>query len=72
MPVNSVRPPKRRYLTSANAASVPSTTDPKAVITAIFRLSTRPLISSVSPASWAYHLSVKPRQTLGMAESLNE
>ena len=72
MPENSVRPVKRRYLTSAKAASVPSTTEPQAVKKAIFRISHRPASISRSLASAAYHLSVKPRQTLGTGESLNE
>ena len=72
MPANSVRPLKRRYLVSANAANVPSTTDPQAVRNAIFRLSHRPDSSSWSDASATYHFSVKPRQTFGMAESLKE
>ena len=42
MPENSVRPKKRRYLTSANAASVPSTTEAQAVSSAILSDSHRP------------------------------
>ncbi len=72
MPENSVRPAKRLYLTSANAVSVPSTTEPQAVRKAIFRLSHRPASISESRASAAYHLSVKPRQTFGIGESLKE
>ena len=51
MPENSVRPVKRLYLTSAKAASVPSTTAPQAVMKAIFRLSHRPESISRSLAS---------------------
>ena len=72
MPENSVRPLKRLYFTSAKAASVPSTTEPQAVRKAIFRLSHRPARISPSLSSAAYHFSVKPRQTLGSGESLNE
>jgi hypothetical protein len=72
MPENSVRPLKRRYFTSAMAASVPSTTDEHAVKNAIFSESHRPDSISVSVPSAAYHFSVKPRQTLGTGESLNE
>ncbi len=72
MPANSVRPPKRRYLISVNAAIVPSTTEPQAVKKAIFRLIQKPESISRSFASALYHLSVKPRHTLGSGESLNE
>ena len=72
MPLNSVRPKKRLYLTSAKAVSVPSTTEPHAVKNAIFRLSHRPEIISLSLASAPYHFSVNPRQTFGIGESLNE
>ena len=72
MPANRVRPKKRRYLTSANAASVPSTTDEQAVTNAIFSESQSPASSSRSEASAPYHFSVKPCQTLGTGESLNE
>ena len=72
MPENTVRPVKRLYLTSANAAIVPITTEPQAVRKAICRLSHRPCRISRSFASAAYHLSVKPRHTLGSGESLNE
>ena len=72
MPLNSVRPEKRLYLTNAKAAKVPSTTEPQAVMKAIFRLSHRPPSISVSCVSCAYHFSVKPRHTLGSGESLKE
>ena len=72
MPENAVRPVKRRYFTSANAASVPSTTAPQAVKNAMRRLSHRPLSISRSFGRLAYHFSVKPRHTLGSGESLNE
>ena len=47
-------------------------TEPQAVRKAIFRLRSRPAWISRSSASAAYHLSVKPRQTLGIGESLKE
>ena len=72
MPENAVRPKNRLYFTSENAASVPSTTAPQAVRKAIFRLSHRLAMISLSLARSRYHLSVKPRQALGTGESLNE
>ena len=72
MPLKSVRPVKRRYLTRAKAARVPNTTDAQAVKNAMRRLSQRPAIISRSLASAPYHFSVKPAQRFGMVESLNE
>ena len=51
---------------------MPSTTEPVAVRKAICRLSQKPEMISVSVVSAWYQRSVKPRQTLGSGESLNE
>jgi hypothetical protein len=59
-------------LTRANAASVPRTTDDVAVTKAIFSDSHKPSSNSRSEASARYHLTVKPCQTFGTGESLNE
>src|ERR1700761_4771836 len=72
MPEKKVRPKKRLYLTSENAAIVPSTTEPLADSTAILSDSHTPLISSVSSTSFAYHSSEKPPQCEGRREWLNE
>ena len=72
MPLKSMRPVNRRYLTRANAASVPSTSELHAVKKAIFSDSHRPPSISPSLASLTYHLSVKPFHKLGTGESLNE
>ena len=72
MPANTVRPWNRVYLTSANAASVPITTAAQAVRKAMRSDSHRPLSISVSCASLRYQSSVKPPQTLGTGEALNE
>ena len=72
MPTNRVRPLNRRYFTRANAAKVPRTTELQAVMKAIFIDSHRPDSTSWSCSSAAYHFSVKPPQTEGSAELLNE
>lgn len=72
MPENSVRPAKRLYLTSANAARVPRITEKVAVKKAILRLSHRPPSISLSFSRPAYQRVVKPAHWLGTGESLNE
>ena len=72
MPEKSVRPKKRRYFTSANAARVPSTTEAQAVSSAIFSDSHRPADDLAVVGQRRVPLSEKPRQTLGSRESLNE
>ena len=51
---------------------MPSTTDAQAVAKATFNDNASPASNSRSDVSATYQRSVKPRQTLAIAESLNE
>src|SRR6218665_1030508 len=70
--MKAVRPRNFLYLTMANAASMPRSTELVADSSAIFSESLSPSMTSVSLATRSYHLSVKPPHSATIFESLKE